>query len=56
MADTESWRTHWTTYEDAGTDRGIVRDVCNGIRMITETGANDPVETIALSCSTWSTI
>jgi hypothetical protein len=49
MADTENWRTHWSTYEDAGTDRGIVHDVCNGIRMITETGANDPVETIALS-------
>ncbi|MFD9574532.1 hypothetical protein ACFWBI_32515 [Streptomyces sp. NPDC059982] len=49
MADTEDWRTHWTTYEDGGTDRGIVHDVCNGIRMIAETGANDPVETIALS-------
>ncbi|MFB7982991.1 hypothetical protein [Streptomyces vinaceus] len=49
MADTEDWRTHWTTYEDGGTDHGIVHDVCNGIRMIAETGANDPVETIALS-------
>ncbi|MFF3326497.1 hypothetical protein [Streptomyces sp. NPDC002889] len=49
MTDTENWRTHWTTYEDADTDRGIVHDVCNGIRLITETGAHDPVETIALS-------
>ncbi|MFL9658683.1 hypothetical protein ACJ7VE_33780 [Streptomyces sp. PB17] len=26
----ENWGTHWTTYEDANTDRGIVHDVCNG--------------------------
>ncbi|MEU7297973.1 hypothetical protein AB0A76_33075 [Streptomyces exfoliatus] len=48
MGDAENWRTHWTTYEAADTDRGIVGDACNGIRLITETGAKDPVETIAL--------
>ncbi|MEU3050361.1 hypothetical protein ABZ705_28305 [Streptomyces sp. NPDC006984] len=45
----ENWSTHWMTYEDADTDRGIVHDVCNGIRLITDTGVGDPVETVALS-------
>ncbi|MFD9418450.1 hypothetical protein ACFWC9_27550 [Streptomyces goshikiensis] len=27
-------RATWGKYEGAGTDRGILRDVCNGIRMI----------------------
>lgn len=49
MTDAENWGTHWTTYEDASTDRGIVHDVCNGIRLISESGADDPQETIALS-------
>ncbi|MFD4341746.1 hypothetical protein ACFWPP_31750 [Streptomyces anulatus] len=49
MSDNENWRTHWMTYEETGTDRGIVQDVCNEIRMVAETGAGDPVETVALS-------
>ncbi|MEV7906641.1 hypothetical protein [Streptomyces anulatus] len=49
MSDNENWRTHWMTYEGTGTDRGIVQDVCNGIRMVAETGAGDPVETVALA-------
>ncbi|MGW6202275.1 hypothetical protein ACWF9B_01280 [Streptomyces sp. NPDC055089] len=45
MADAENRSPHWSTYAD-GT---FVQDVCGGIRLIAESGAGDPVDTIALS-------
>ncbi|GAA1592818.1 hypothetical protein [Streptomyces globosus] len=49
MTDTMDWRTHWELYEDDSTERGVVQDVCSGIRLISENGAGEPLETIALS-------